>query len=62
MLQELTRIQGVDEGPLRIIEAGLLNDIKKLGWEVDFDEHHKFQPLKEEDDPPFHRMKRPRLV
>ncbi|CAD6578307.1 MAG: Arginase, catabolizes arginine to ornithine and urea [Cyphobasidiales sp. Tagirdzhanova-0007] len=53
---------GVDEGPLRIIEAGLLNDIKKLGWEVDFDEHHKFQPLKEEDDPPFHRMKRPRLV
>ena len=54
--------EGVDEGPLRIIEAGLLDDIKALGWDVDFEEHHKFAPLDEKDDPPIGVMKRPRLV
>ncbi|KAL7007477.1 Arginase, catabolizes arginine to ornithine and urea [Cystobasidiomycetes sp. EMM_F5] len=54
--------QGVDEGPLRIIEAGLLDDIKGLGWEVDFEDHHQFEPINEEADPPIGIMKRPRLV
>lgn len=54
--------QGVDEGPLRIIEAGLLDDIKRLGWDVEFEEHHRFEPMHNEDDPPIGMLKRPRLV
>lgn len=53
---------GVDTGPIKLIEAGLLDDIQNLGWEVDFDAHQKFDSIDEKDDPPIGILKKPRLV
>merc|ERR1711939_55233 len=54
--------EGVDTGPIEIIEAGLLDDIKNLGWDVDFESHQKFEPLDPQEDPDIGIMKKPRLV
>ncbi|KAK9899740.1 arginase [Cystobasidium minutum MCA 4210] len=53
---------GVDDGPMRLVEAGLLDDVKNLGWDIDFSDHHKFAIIDEKDDPPIGKLKRPRLV
>jgi arginase len=53
---------GVDTGPLKLIEAGLLDDIKSLGWDVDYADQMHFEPMSEEQDPPIGILKRPRLV
>ena len=44
------------------MEAGLENQLKELGWEVQFDGHHQFEAIAEEDDPPIGKMKNPRFV
>jgi len=53
---------GVDQGPIHLVEAGLLDQLKGLGWNVKFDGHHQFESIREEDDPPIGILKRPRLV
>lgn len=53
---------GVDTGPLKLIEAGLLDDIKNLGWDVEYEDLLKFEAIDEKDDPPIGILKRPRLV
>ncbi|GAA94076.1 uncharacterized protein L969DRAFT_96656 [Mixia osmundae IAM 14324] len=52
---------GVDIGPLQLIEAGLLDDIKGLGYGIVFDGQLEFEHS-EADDPPIGILKRPRLV
>lgn len=39
-----------------------LDDVKNLGWEIDFSDHHQFAVIDEKDDPPIGKLKRPRLV
>lgn len=39
-----------------------LDDVKNLGWAIDFADHHQFQVIDEKDDPPIGMLKRPRLV
>ncbi|KAJ3152766.1 Arginase, catabolizes arginine to ornithine and urea, partial [Geranomyces michiganensis] len=29
---------GVEQGPARLVEHGLIDQVKQLGWQVDFDE------------------------
>lgn len=53
---------GVDEGPIRMVEAGLINQLEGLGWKVKFDGHHQFEDIKAADDPPIGILKNPRLV
>lgn len=53
---------GVDEGPIRMVEAGLINQLEGLGWKVKFDGHHQFEDIKVADDPPIGILKNPRLV
>ncbi|KAF9265695.1 Ureohydrolase [Marasmius fiardii PR-910] len=53
---------GVDKGPIHLVEAGLVDQLKELGWNVNFDGHHQFEEISAEDDPPIGKLKNPRLV
>ncbi|KIY43908.1 arginase [Fistulina hepatica ATCC 64428] len=53
---------GVDRGPIRLVQAGLVDQLVELGWNVKFDGHHQFEELDEENDPPIGILKNPRLV
>lgn len=53
---------GVDDGPIHLVEAGLLDQLKDLGWNVQFDGHHQFEEISAADDPPIGKLKNPRLV
>ena len=61
----LTRQQqrpGVDKGPIRLVQAGLVEQLKELNWSVQFDGHHQFEDINSFDDPPIGILKNPRLV
>jgi len=53
---------GVDQGPIHLVQAGLVEQIKELGWKVEFDGHHQFENISAENDPPIGILKNPRLV
>ncbi|KAF8911040.1 arginase [Gymnopilus junonius] len=53
---------GVDQGPIRLIEAGIIKDLEGLGWKVKFDGHHQFEDISATNDPPIGILKNPRLV
>ena len=53
---------GVDRGPIHLVEAGLEQQLKDLGWQVQFDGHHQFEEISAESDPPIGKMKNPRFV
>ncbi|KAF8201773.1 arginase [Pholiota molesta] len=53
---------GVDQGPIHLVEAGLIKQIENLGWIVKFDGHHQFEGINAADDPPIGILKNPRLV
>ncbi|KAG8907185.1 Arginase, catabolizes arginine to ornithine and urea [Tulasnella sp. 403] len=53
---------GVDTGPISLVEAGLIQQIKDLGWNVEFGGHHQFEEITVDQDPPAGIVKRPRLV
>jgi len=53
---------GVDDGPIHLVNAGLLNQLIELGWNVDFGGHHQFEEISAADDPPIRNIKNPRLV
>lgn len=52
----------MDEGPIHMVEAGLVKQLEGLGWKVKFDGHHQFEEIKAVDDPPIGILKNPRLV
>jgi len=53
---------GVDLGPIHLVEAGLVDQLKGLEWIVKFDGHHMFEDISVQNDPPSGVVKRPRLV
>jgi len=53
---------GVDRGPIKLVEAGLLNDLKQLGWRVLYDGLQEFQSIDAAVDTPIGKLKKPRLV
>jgi len=53
---------GVDKGPIHMVNAGLVDQLKGLGWVVEFDGHHQFEDIAAEFDPPIGKLKNPRLV
>ncbi|TFY54454.1 hypothetical protein EVJ58_g8862 [Rhodofomes roseus] len=54
--------EGVDHGPIRLVQAGLPEQLAELGWTVNYDGHHQFEEIDEKNDPPIGKMKNPRLV
>lgn len=53
---------GVDQGPIHLVEAGLIDQLKELGWNVKFDGHHQFEEINTASDPPIGKLKNPRYV
>jgi len=53
---------GVDKGPIHLVNAGLVDQLKDLGWTVQFNGHHQFEDISAEVDPPIGKLKNPRLV
>ncbi|KAJ7172039.1 Ureohydrolase [Mycena filopes] len=53
---------GVDQGPIHMVEAGLVEQLTELGWKVKFDGHHQFEEVNAITDPPIGKLKNPRLV
>ena len=53
---------GVDQGPIYLVKAGLVNQLEELGWIVQFDGHHQFEEVNALVDPPIGILKNPRLV
>jgi arginase len=52
----------VDQGPIRLVEAGLVEQLKGLGWNIIFDGHHRIEEHSNLDDPPIGKLKNPRTV
>ncbi|KZP01110.1 Ureohydrolase [Calocera viscosa TUFC12733] len=58
---------GVDEGPIYLVKAGLVEQIEELGWKVKFDGHHLFEDIEQELAPTRNedvlgKVKNPKLV
>lgn len=54
---------GVDTGPHHLIDFGLLDQIKELGYNVSFGGHQQFaQVMTKEEDPDIGKLKRPKYV
>jgi arginase len=45
-----------------MVNAGLVDQLRGLGWVVEFDGHHQFEDISAEIDPPIGGIKNPRLV
>ncbi|KAG0098767.1 Arginase, catabolizes arginine to ornithine and urea [Podila epicladia] len=53
---------GVDQGPLKIIEFGLLDQLKELDWQVKFDGHRDYTLMQPASDPPVGKLLNARYV
>ncbi|KAH9180300.1 arginase [Lactarius sanguifluus] len=53
---------GVDKGPIHLVNAGLVEQLKDLGWVVEFDGHHQFEDISAAVDPPTGKLRNPKLV
>ncbi|KAG1452719.1 hypothetical protein G6F56_007744 [Rhizopus delemar] len=53
---------GVEEGPIRLVEFGLLNQIQEMGWQVDYESNEDVQSLRPEHDPDVLNLKQPKYV
>lgn len=51
---------GVDDGPQALMDAGLMDTLKDLGWNAEFKGHNKF--VQSADDTPIGHVKNPRFV
>lgn len=52
----------MDEGPIHLVNAGLIDQLSKLGWKVNFGGHHQFEDISADNDPPIGKLRNPRLV
>ena len=57
---------GVDAGPIALVKAGLVDQLKSLDWNVDFTGHQQFTEIVSAEalanDSPIGKMKNPRTV
>jgi arginase len=53
---------GVDEGPLKLVEYGLLEQLTELGWDCEFDGHRDLSSFRPAHDPEIRKLKQPRYV
>ncbi|KAI8374403.1 arginase [Radiomyces spectabilis] len=53
---------GVEEGPLRLVEFGLANQLEEMGWQVDYEANEHISDMRPEDDPVVMKLKQPKYV
>jgi arginase len=54
--------KGVEQGPTRLVEFGLLNQIEELGWTVDYEGNENITSFRPSDDPDVLNLKQPKYV
>ncbi|RUS25624.1 arginase type II, partial [Jimgerdemannia flammicorona] len=54
--------EGVEEGPVRLVEAGLIDQLKSMDWAVDFEDLRVNVSSRPPHDPDSGKLKRPRYV
>ena len=42
---------GVEDGPIRLVEFGLLNQLEEMGYSVDYEANENIQSLRPTEDP-----------
>ncbi|KAG0174008.1 Arginase, catabolizes arginine to ornithine and urea [Apophysomyces sp. BC1034] len=53
---------GVEEGPLRLVEFGLANQLEELGWKVEHEANENITELRPASDPDVLKLKQPKYV
>lgn len=54
--------EGVEEGPLRLVEFGLAEQLKEMGWQVEHEANKNITQLRPESDPDVLNLKQPKYV
>ena len=52
----------MDIGPQRLLDAGLMDDIRALGWKAQLNDKLRFEAPPDAEDQPIGILKRPRYV
>jgi arginase len=53
---------GVEEGPIRLVEFGLLNQLQEMGFDVEYEGNEKITDLRPAEDPDTLNLKQPKYV
>ncbi|KAG0742804.1 hypothetical protein G6F57_002728 [Rhizopus arrhizus] len=53
---------GVEDGPIRLVEFGLLNQVQEMGWSVDYESNESIHSLRPTEDPDVLNLKQPKYV
>lgn len=53
---------GVEEGPIRLVEFGLLNQFEEMGYEVEYEANEDITSLRPAEDPDTLNLKQPKYV
>lgn len=53
---------GIEDGPVHLVEAGLVGQLEGLGYKVHYDGQIQLEPLAEGGDPPIGKVKEPRFA
>ncbi|CEI85842.1 Putative Arginase [Rhizopus microsporus] len=53
---------GVEDGPIRLVEFGLLNQLQEMGWKVSYESNEDIHSLRPQEDPDVLNLKQPRYV
>lgn len=54
--------EGVEEGPMRLVEFGLLNQLEELGYQVEYQGNEDIPSMKPLEDPDVLNLKQPKYV
>lgn len=53
---------GVEDGPIRLVEFGLLNQLQEMGWKVSYESNEDIHSLRPQEDPDVLNLKQPKYV
>lgn len=53
---------GVEEGPVHLVEHGILNQLEELGWSVEYEGNEQIESLRPQEDPDTLNLKQPKYV
>ncbi|CDS12332.1 hypothetical protein LRAMOSA04527 [Lichtheimia ramosa] len=54
--------EGVEKGPLRLVESGLAAQLEELGWETEYEGNEHIEKLRPESDPVVNNLRQPKFV
>lgn len=54
--------EGVEKGPLRLVESGLAAQLEELGWETEYEGNDHIEKLRPESDPVVNNLRQPKFV